>query len=433
VIGTLDPSVVASGVAGIDVTVYAPDGLGDWGYVNDVGTDTDGTYSFGGLPTGTYRVEFYDPHGDYVDQYYNDKATLDAADGVPVSAGATTSGIDATLVKAGTIGDTTKPVTTSSFNPAPGAVYSANQPVTLTPTDNVGGSGVKVTYYKIDSGSWTSGTSFTVTGDGLHTFSYYSADNADNTETVNVSNQFRIDTTAPVTTCNAVGGHAYVGAQTFTLSPTDVGGSGVASTSWQLDSTSGTWNSGTSVAVAAPATGSVSHTLYFHSRDVATNTEATKQVTFSVAAASAPVYQNVYRFRNLKNGFYLWTASEAEKNNIVATLSKTWTLEGVAYRIDTVTNTSPLWRFRNIRGGFYLYTADAAEKNHIVATLSKTWVLEGVAYDVSTDPSGAPVWRFRNLKNGTYLYSADANEKNTIVATLYKTWLLEGPAYYLAP
>ena len=79
------------------------------------------------------------------------------------------------------------------------------------------------------------GTSFTVTGDGPHTFSYYSVDNSNNTETTHVSNQFVIDTVAPVTTSSAVNGTTYTGAQTFTLSPTDPG-SGIASTSYRLDS-----------------------------------------------------------------------------------------------------------------------------------------------------------------------------------------------------
>ncbi len=144
------------------------------------------------------------------------------------------------------------------------------------------------------------------------------------------------------------------------------------------------------------------------------------------------VYWNVYRFRNLKNGYYLWTASEAEKNNIVATMSKTWKLEGVAYRINTLANVSPLWRFRNLKSGFYLYTSDANEKDSIVANLSKSYKLEGAAYNVSRT-SGSPVWRFRNLKDGTYLYSADPAEKDNIVAKLYKTWTLEGVAYLIAP
>jgi len=193
-----------------------------------------------------------------------------------------------TVTVAALVVDTTPPTTTSSFNPAAGAIFNAAQPVTLTAVDNVGGNGVKATYYRIDSGAWVTGTSFSVGGDGLHTFSYYSADNGAVTETVHVSNQFRIDTVAPVTTNSAVSGASYSGGQTFTLAPTDAG-SGVSATYWQLDSTSGAWTSGTSVAVAAPGTGSASHTIYWYSQDNATNTEVTKSVTFTVYAPAAAV------------------------------------------------------------------------------------------------------------------------------------------------
>jgi hypothetical protein len=179
--------------------------------------------------------------------------------------------------------DITPPTTSASFNPASGAIFAANQPVTLTATDNAGGSGVKNTYYKIDSGSFVSGTSFTVSGDGLHTFSYYSTDNANNTESTHVSNQFKIDTIPPSTTSNITPGFTYSGAQSFTLSATD-SGSGVSATYWQLDSTSGSWTSSTTVSVPAPSSGMAAHTLYFYSRDTANNAETTQSVSFGVAA-----------------------------------------------------------------------------------------------------------------------------------------------------
>ena len=185
-------------------------------------------------------------------------------------------------VSAGSLPDTTPPVTSSNFNPSSGAIFNAAQPVTLSALD-AGGSGIKATYWRVDGGTYASGTSFAVSGDGLHTLSYYSADNADNTETVHVSNQFRIDTVAPVTTCSAASGQTYTGSQTFGLAGTDVGGSGVAGTHYRLDT--GAWTVGTSVSVPAPASGSVSHTIYWYSVDNATNSETQRSVTFSVAAA----------------------------------------------------------------------------------------------------------------------------------------------------
>jgi hypothetical protein len=157
--------------------------------------------------------------------------------------------------------------------------------------------------------------------------------------------------------------------------------------------------------------------------------------TSGTFTATPSIIQTVWRFRNLQNGYYLWSADSSEKATIISTLSRTWFYEGAAYTINTTNplNSSLLWRFRNNRGGFYLYTADPNEKQNIINTLSGTWTYEGPAYNVSMNSSGAPVWRFRNLQNGTYLYSADPNEKNTIVATLGRTWFLEGVAYYLAP
>ncbi|MEI7815352.1 MAG: S8 family serine peptidase [Coriobacteriia bacterium] len=155
---------------------------------------------------------------------------------------------------------------------------------------------------------------------------------------------------------------------------------------------------------------------------------------FGYGRVNASLTMGVYRFRNLRNGFYLWTANAAEKDSIVRTLQGTWLLEGLAYHVDTSTqgNVSPLWRFLNIRGGFYLYSSDPAERDTIINTLSSEWRLEGEAYRVSTTV-GAPVWRFRNLDNGTYLYSADPHERDNIKATLGRTWVEEGVAYYLAP
>ncbi len=92
------------------------------------------------------------------------------------------------------------------------------------------------------------------------------------------------DTVPPVTTINAVSGQSYIGDQTFTLTPSDIGGSGVAGTWWQLDGTTGSWTPGTSVAVGAPASGSASHEIYWYSRDNASNQEVTQSVSITIDA-----------------------------------------------------------------------------------------------------------------------------------------------------
>ena len=98
----------AVGLAGVMVTAYRSSGLSErpWAWVNDTRTAVDGSYDLGGLPAGSYRMELYDSSGNYVQQYYDNAPTIDAADDVVVAAGATRSGIDARLAVAGQVGGT---------------------------------------------------------------------------------------------------------------------------------------------------------------------------------------------------------------------------------------------------------------------------------------------------------------------------------------
>ena len=93
-----------SGLGDIDVTACQPDGS----YVNDVETKSDGSYDLGGLASGSYRLEFQDYSGTYLTQYYNNRADLGTANAVAVTAGKTTTNINATLALAGHIGGTVK-------------------------------------------------------------------------------------------------------------------------------------------------------------------------------------------------------------------------------------------------------------------------------------------------------------------------------------
>ena len=93
----------------------------------------------------------------------------------------------------------------------------------------------------------------------------------------------------------------------------------------------------------------------------------------------------VYRFRNLANGSYLWTIYEAERNSIKSNYSASFVEEGVAWYAyqSQATGTLPLYRFRNLTNSTYFYTANEAEKNNVLAVYATTFALEGVAYYVT--------------------------------------------------
>jgi hypothetical protein len=90
-------------LANIDVQACVSDGNGGWNTISEIQTAADGTYDLGGLPTGSYRVQFQDVSGDHIAQWYHNQPDFSSANPVAVTAGATTPNIDAALLAAGHI------------------------------------------------------------------------------------------------------------------------------------------------------------------------------------------------------------------------------------------------------------------------------------------------------------------------------------------
>ena len=137
--------------------------------------------------------------------------------------------------------DTTSPTTTATGlqSSASAAWQKTPAKVTLSATDNPGGSGVAATYYTLDGGAQQTYTAPFTLSDGAHTVSYWSTDKAGNTETAHTG-YARIDTTSPTTTATGLQSSASAAWQKtpakVTLSATDnAGGSGVAATYYTID------------------------------------------------------------------------------------------------------------------------------------------------------------------------------------------------------
>jgi hypothetical protein len=243
------------------------------------------------------------------------------------------------------------------------------------------------------------------------------------------SSGLKLDALAPTTSASV--SSTYTTSASITIVPADTGGSGLAWTEYQLDST---------VVRGTLATTSVlgTHTIRHRAADNAGNTGAwSTPQSFSVVAAPPVSLTPVWRFFNFKQGVHFFTASAAEMASVRDTLSKVYVLESVAYYLNTANsdNKTPLYRFFNFKQGVHFYTASEAEKNNVVATLSKVFVLESVAYNVcATNVAGAtPVYRFFNFKKGVHFYTASEAERDNVIKTLSWTYSYEGIGYYLAP
>jgi hypothetical protein len=164
--------------------------------------------------------------------------------------------------------DTTPPTTSISLSGTAGNNdwYISNVDVTLSATDNEGGSGVKEIHYILNSGSEVPSiinpTTFTITNEGTNTLSYWAVDNEGNTETAH-SATIKIDKTAPIITITSPVG-IYILNQPVTA---DYGASDATS---GVDTCSGPVPDGESIDTSAAALGP--HMFTVTATDLAGNT-----------------------------------------------------------------------------------------------------------------------------------------------------------------
>ena len=158
---------------GITVTAYAYDfSFGSWSYAADTSTDAAGTYDLGGLASTYFVVEFSDPMGTYISEYYDNQSSWDYAWWLWLDPDATTSGIDASLsrpcsisgvVTSAKTGDPLANVLVDLYRPSP---WGGWENPTSVLTDDAGAYslvGLSPGEYRL--GFWPT--------DGLHLLEYY--------------------------------------------------------------------------------------------------------------------------------------------------------------------------------------------------------------------------------------------------------------------
>jgi len=280
--GTVTDALTGAPVPFVSVDVFRFVPLaGVWEPVNLTGlpvlTDAVGAYNWGGLPPGDYKVKFAGDPGIYGPEFFGGLHVTDP-NTVPAAATTVTIGAQGEVVP-GVDGqldlfDGAAPLTTLN---ASTAWHTSPYNVSLTATDQVlsgtgVASGIAYSQYRIPPGAWTTGTAFSVSGEGTIAVQYRSADVYGNLETAKTTN-LRLDATPPSSSSDATS--SYLNVATIGLSAAD-NLSGVASTWARVDG--GPASQTTTVTVF----GAGAHTVQFWSVDAAGNAETPKSVLFSI-------------------------------------------------------------------------------------------------------------------------------------------------------
>ena len=152
--GTVTDASSGQPLSGVTVSVF-----GSSGYFTTT-TGPDGSYSIGGLVSGSYSVEFID--GGYVSEYYKDRTTTQAPDPVRITAGQATTGIDAALQHGGTItGTVTDASTGQPVAGLPVYAYVSGEFETTSATTDANGhyqlTGLATGSYEVGFGAYGSG------------------------------------------------------------------------------------------------------------------------------------------------------------------------------------------------------------------------------------------------------------------------------------
>ena len=151
----------------------------------------------------------------------------------------------------------------------------------------------------------------------------------------------------------------------------------------------------------------------------------------SAQAQMADTVIPVYRFLNTKQLYHFYTASQAERNNLIANLPQ-FQYEGVAFYAngEPARGLSPVHRFYNSRTGVHMYSISEEERANITANMP-SFADEGVAYYASkvSATGTSELRRFYIRNKGIHFYSADRTEAENIRASL-PNYVDEGPAFY---
>jgi len=141
----------------------------------------------------------------------------------------------------------------------------------------------------------------------------------------------------------------------------------------------------------------------------------------------------VYRFFDSTNGTQFLTADVAERNNVIETRPDL-TYEGLGMGAISPTagdpDAVPIYRFFDTTNGAHFFTASESEKNQIVASKHNLMLEQTSFNEHSTQQVGdVPVYRFFDASSGTHFFTDSATERASLIASR-PDMVAEGVAFY---
>ena len=124
--------------------------------------------------------------------------------------------------------------------------------------------------------------------------------------------------------------------------------------------------------------------------------------------------KTMLRLYNPNSGEHFYTASEREKNALVA---QGWSFEGKAWDAPEFSNT-PVYRLYNKNSGDHHYTPNKKERDNLV---KQGWKDEGIGW-YSDDSKTTPLYRLYNpnAAAGSHHYTTSARERDNLVKQGWK-------------
>ena len=330
--------------------------------------------------------------------------------------------------------DSNEPVTTISYTPTytsgTGKDYvTGSTQFTLIANDGTGESGVQITYYRINTGSWTAySTPFTLgsSSNGTYSIQYFSVDNAGNVEAMNMLNVY-IDTIAPTATISPVpaytsGPKTWVSSTTlFTLTPSDnSGGSGVNET-WYKWSGSGShaWTQYTVPFSLGGVVNGSTYTISWCSWDNAGNNETLSTLTVLVdtIAPTTTVTQPTYLYnsgsKNFTTGVATFTLNAADNTGGSSVATTKYRINDGAWATGTSFSINSYEGMTITNGTYNIAWNSTDNAGNVESTHHLTVYIDTTAPTTTiTQPSYVYNSGTKNYTTGSQMFSLSASDNS---------------------